>query len=249
MLRLKAHYQGEGNSSRRIYVAESMWRNLHYKSERALPFATFISKAQKMLNIYYKNNEPKSEGAQVRWLLDQIKDSSLQATIASLNIDVEKDPEHKIWDFQKCANHIASQIRKADPADTKMVSGVQVKPPSTRKGIQKDGEVFTGTYSPQEWRALSPEERSAVFTARSHKQGGVNQADRGKFSAHHQTKKFRTLAKRLKNQEKIIASLKRRSSTSDLEIDEQGDEEPANDAGNAFGGRAGKVNKKKQKLN
>jgi hypothetical protein len=97
LAKLMAHYyQGEGNSSRRIYIAEQMWKTLHYKNERALPFATFISKAQKMLNIYYKNDEPKTMGAQVRWLLDQVQEPSLQATVAGLTIDVEKDPDYKI---------------------------------------------------------------------------------------------------------------------------------------------------------
>jgi hypothetical protein len=31
LAKLMAHYQGEGNSLHRIYIAENMWRTLHYK--------------------------------------------------------------------------------------------------------------------------------------------------------------------------------------------------------------------------
>jgi hypothetical protein len=69
LAKLTTHYQGKENSSRRIYILENLWRTLHYKGERAMKFASFISKAQLMLNIFHKNNESKSMPAQVPWLL------------------------------------------------------------------------------------------------------------------------------------------------------------------------------------
>jgi hypothetical protein len=33
LAKLTAHYQGKGNLLRRIYIAENMWRTLHYKGE------------------------------------------------------------------------------------------------------------------------------------------------------------------------------------------------------------------------
>jgi hypothetical protein len=170
-LKLQAHYQGEGNSSRRIHEAEKLWNTLHYKNERALSFTTFLSKAQSMLNIYFRNDEPKPMAAQVRWLLDKVQDPTLIPTISSLTIDVEKDPHHRIWDFTKCANHIQSQIRKKSSTEhVKNVSGVNAKTSSGRNGIYKDGEVFTGTYSYDEWKALSNDDRSTVIKSRKEKQ-------------------------------------------------------------------------------
>jgi hypothetical protein len=49
---LRNHYQGEGNASRRIAEAERLRNNLHYKSERAMPFQTFLIKAQHMFNCF-----------------------------------------------------------------------------------------------------------------------------------------------------------------------------------------------------
>lgn len=243
LFKLMAHYQGEGNSSRRIHVAEQMWNTLHYRNERALAFATFISKAQKMMNIYFRNDEAKPMAAQVRWLLDRVQDPTLTATVASLNVDVEKDPQHLIWDFNKCANHIANQIRKKTSTENvKNISGVNAKTGSGRNGIYKDGEVYTGTYTGAEWQALSSEDRSTIIKARGSKKGAG-----GNGPAQKNTKKVKALTKKVKRQQKQIASLKKRAPADDSDEDSE-KEEPMNDAGNSFGGRAGKQNsKKKQK--
>ena len=39
---LRNHYGGEGNASRHIATAEKMRKTLHYKSERSMPFSTFL---------------------------------------------------------------------------------------------------------------------------------------------------------------------------------------------------------------
>ena len=39
---LHNHYGGEGNASRRIMMAEKLRETLHYKSERSMPFSTFL---------------------------------------------------------------------------------------------------------------------------------------------------------------------------------------------------------------
>ena len=172
-----------------------------------MKFASFISKAQLMLNIFHKNNESKSMPAQVRWLLDQVKDPLLQATVAGLNIDVEKDPNHAIWDFSKCANHIASQVRKSSPEDAKGISSVhQGASGGVRTGIHKDGEVFTGTCTSTEWQGLSSDERTSVIKARGAKKGGNHKGPAT-------SKKVKALTKQVKKQKKKIASLKKRAST------------------------------------
>ncbi len=248
-LKLQAHYQGEGNSSRRIHEAETLWKNLHYKNERALPFATFISKAQFMLNIYTRNDEHVKMSAQVRWLLDKVQDPVLTATIASLKLDVDKDPHHLIWDFTKCANHIQSQIRKPSSTEhSKNISSVNAKTSSGRNGIYKDGEVFTGTYKYDEWKALSNDDRSTVIKARNNNKGGGNGGGGAGGGPKNKNKKVKALTKKVKRQQKQIASLKKRKASSSDDSDEESEQdEPMNDAGNSFGGRAGKKNSKKKK--
>jgi DNA mismatch repair ATPase MutS len=238
LLKLSAHFQGKGNSSKSIHDAERLWDSLHYKNERALSFENFISKAQAMWNMFSINEETKSKSAQVRWLLNSIQDPTLVATIASLNVDVDKDPEK--WDFDTCANHIASQIRKhANTDKTKKISAVQGRPSGGRTGIYKDGEIFTGTYSATEWRALSNEDRATVLKARSNKKG-----DKGK-GMRPQSKKVQALQKKVLNQKKEIAALKKRAAPDEPDSESERDE-PQHDAGNSFGGRAGKASKKQK---
>ena len=61
MSALRTHYQGEGNTTRRITKAERLRDSLHYKNERVLPFAYYLSQMQKMLTLFEENEEPYSD--------------------------------------------------------------------------------------------------------------------------------------------------------------------------------------------
>jgi hypothetical protein len=73
MIVLRNHYSGEGNTSRRIAIAERTRDTLFYKSERSLSFSSFLDKIQKMFNIFDEENESISEAAKVRLLLKKIE--------------------------------------------------------------------------------------------------------------------------------------------------------------------------------
>jgi hypothetical protein len=66
MIVLRSHYSGEGNTSRRIAMAERIRDSLHYKNERAMPFSSFLDKMQKMFNIFEEMGEPLQEQAKYR---------------------------------------------------------------------------------------------------------------------------------------------------------------------------------------
>ena len=65
MQALRAHYRGEGNQTRRITEAEKLRDTVHYRSERAMPFSNFLSKVQRMFNLFYTHGEPYTEGAKL----------------------------------------------------------------------------------------------------------------------------------------------------------------------------------------
>ena len=69
---LYAHYQGAGNMTRRIREATCLRKTLHYKNERSLSFATFLSKVQHMFNPLEEEGEPLTEGAKFRFLMDKV---------------------------------------------------------------------------------------------------------------------------------------------------------------------------------
>jgi len=49
---LRRHFAGEGNATRNLAEAERLHESLHYKTERAMGFETFLTQCQKMFNIY-----------------------------------------------------------------------------------------------------------------------------------------------------------------------------------------------------
>lgn len=243
LAKLMAHYQGEGMASRRIHTAEQLWDTLHYKQEKSMKFSDFLSKAKLMLNIYEENKEAKPPAAQVRWLLDKISNPALTATVESLRTSIELDPV--TWTFNKCANHIASNIRTIAPGTVRSVSAVGSNGGTGRQGAYKDGAVFTGTYTGPEWQALSKEEKSLVFNARKTTQKGSGGKGPGQKP---NPKKVKALTKTVKSLKKQVSALKKRSNATPSDDSSSGSDEkdePMNDAGNAFGGRAGKKKKKK----
>ena len=80
----RAHYQGEGNTTRRIYEADRLCNSLHYKNERGLPFTSYLSKMQQMFTFFGYNKEPYSEAMKLRFLYDTIKHPQLMITVITL---------------------------------------------------------------------------------------------------------------------------------------------------------------------
>ena len=58
---LYAHYQGAGNTMRRIGEATCLRKTLHYKNEQLLSFATFLYKVQHMFSLFEEEWGPLTE--------------------------------------------------------------------------------------------------------------------------------------------------------------------------------------------
>ena len=81
---LYAHYQGAGNTTRRIVEAGRLQETLHYKNERSLSFSTFLAKVQHMFNLFEEEGEPMTEAAKLRFLLDKVNHSQLESNVSAL---------------------------------------------------------------------------------------------------------------------------------------------------------------------
>ena len=68
MLALRRHYQGEGDTTRRIGDATRIRESLHYRNERALPFASYLSKIQHIFTLFKENEETYSDAMICRLL-------------------------------------------------------------------------------------------------------------------------------------------------------------------------------------
>ena len=233
---LRSHYRGEGNQSRRITDAELMRDTLHYKSESAMPFATFLAKVQKMFNIYDQIGEPYSESAKLRFLFEKVQSPDLKHPLEAVRTVASMNPD--AFTFTSAANHLASSVK---PRSKRELSAVAFNDTTGEKAeIIRDGKIFTGFYP--NWRQLSRDDQKSVLAERDRLgKGGKGNKGEGKAT---QAKNWKKQVKGLK---KTIAALKRKApEASDDDEDKEG---PSNDAGNAFGGRTEKSKSKKKKQN
>lgn len=251
---LRAHYSGEGNTSRRIANAERIRDTLHYKNERAMPFSAFLDKLQKMFNIFEEEGEAMTEQAKVRMLLSKIEHPQLQDAIGALRVRASIEG----ITFTGCANHLSAQVSelpdnqvnrkvaaansersKTNPAPKRIRGGGTTT--GKRKGIKMpDGIIWTGFYS--DWEQLSREDRQTVMDARVE--------NKNKGTRKRQTSKVSTGSKKLKDIKLQMAELKRtlasiQSKQSSGTADDDGDDSDTPDnAGDSFGGRQKKKQKK-----
>jgi hypothetical protein len=84
MKALCAHFAREGNASHNVAEADRLQESLHYKSERAMAFETFLTQMQRMLNIYEKEGEPMPEDQKVRLLFKKVQHKDLDSAIKAL---------------------------------------------------------------------------------------------------------------------------------------------------------------------
>lgn len=243
MQALRAHYRGEGNQSRRVTDAEKLRDTVHYRSERAMPFQNFLTKSQRMFNLFEQVGEPYTEPAKLRFLLEKTQSTELATTVAAIRAAISLNQE--AYSFTSAANHLSAQIGTSTNSSARTVSAVN----ST---IMRDGKVHTGYYSSKQWNELSPDDKAAV-TAERAKQGIGKK--KGKNHGNALKAKVAALEKKLSTQKSTIASLKRTNEEDGTEGGSESDEatnpggNPANTAGNSFGGRSekAKANKKAKK--
>ena len=100
------HYGGEGNASRHITTAEKLRKTLHYKSERSMPFSTFLDHMQKMFNIFQEEGEELTKNAKVHELLKRVQNNQLQDTIKALGVRFDLDG----ISYTEAANHLTSAV-------------------------------------------------------------------------------------------------------------------------------------------
>ena len=252
MKALRDHYSGEGNTSRRIAVAERIRDTLHYKNERAMPFSGFLDKLQKMFNIFEEENEVISDQAKVRILLKKVEHPQLQDAIGALRVRATIGGGIT---FTECANHLSAQVselpdhqmtprkvsgtgsnRVGKSSDSKRIRGGNGSVSGKRNGIHMpDGSIWTGFYA--DWNQLSKEDRQTVIDTRvSNKAKGARKAS-----------EVGSASRNLKDIKQQVAELKRSLAaikTNHRDAGEATSPDAPDNAGDSFGGRQQKKQKK-----
>jgi len=250
MAALRDHFSGEGNATRRIAEADRLKDTLHYKNERSLPFETFLTKCQKMYNIYAQHGEIMTEDAKIRFLFKNIQHSGLDGAIEAMKAKITTEPSGTVT-YTTVANHISTAVSELPDylARNRRISGVNDGHNSN--GIyNSNGTINTGHHD--NWLQMSVEDRKKVNDERSRlglgarNQGGRGTGGRGRGRGRGQSRfgdpraqnQLTQLKKANAQHKRTIAGLKSEASGSEtpdatpMDIEE--------DAGNAFGGKSKK---------
>ena len=59
---------------------------IHYRNERSLSFTTFLAKMQHMFNLFEEENEPMTEAAKLRFLLEKVNHPQLKSDVSALRV-------------------------------------------------------------------------------------------------------------------------------------------------------------------
>ncbi len=245
---LQAQYSGEGNKSVRIKEAEVLRNSLHYKNERAMSFEKFLTNMQAMFTGFEDNDELLTDAQKIRLLFQKVQSPSLTQVKNALQVPYDLDKAGEVtYDF--LANSMAAEAASLpDHAPNRQASGVDRHPTpgsAPNSGIKgANGDIFTGFY--KNFQSLSDDEKQAIFDERKRlninpKKSCGNHSKKGQTSAIKVNKK--TLSKMTREISSMKARLKdvgksKKASSEDEDSDVQ------DNAGDQFGGRKKKKQKK-----
>ena len=246
MQALRDHFSGEGNATRRIAEADRMKKNLHYKNEKSLSFETFLTRCQKMFNIYEKQGEPMLEDAKVRFLFERTQHAGLQGHVQALKASITTGTAVP---YTTAANHLSTAVSELPDyvAAHRKVAGLTTGTGNDTGGggiYNADGSIAADKYIPN-WSDLSKEDRLKVMNER--KRLGIRLGKGGKGTTtpgKDKNKAFNKMKKQNKKFKRRIQALQSKLTNADEDDDD--DNEATDDAGDAFGGRR---SKKKSKNN
>ena len=252
MKALRDHFAGEGNATRTIADADRLKESLHYKSERALAFESFLTGCQKMFNIYEREGEPMAEDAKVRFLFKKVQHKDLLAAVEALQAQITAGSNIT---YTKAANHLSAKVSTLPEYLSKQRTIAGVAAGSTGDGdgdsgiYNADGSINTG-YIPN-WRSLSDADKDKVRQERKRLgikkpsgkwrkgsqggSGGDKQAD---------ANRIKQLVAQNKKYKRSIKAIKRRISKKGGTGSDDDDSDSDIDAGDQFGGKHSKKKKK-----
>ena len=236
IIALRNHFAGEGNATRQMAEADRLFASLHYKSERAMPFETFLTQCQKMYNIREKEGDPMNDGAKVRFLFQKVQHKDLQGAINALKA---QQTAGTIITYTMAANHLAVAVSELPEyiAKNRNVSTITTTNDEKTSIYDASGSIITGHYP--NWKSLSKADKSKVIAERKRLGISKGRNDRGHKDEKAAVNTVNQLKEQLKKYKRQVKALKRHAN------DDDGDTDVDVDAGDEFGGKAAKKKNKK----
>ena len=238
MKKLRDHFSGEGNTTRRIAEADRIKETLHYKNERSLPFEAFLTKCEKMYNIYAQHGEVMAEDAKIRFLFKKVQHSGLSSAIEAMKAKITTEAPGTVT-YSTVANHLSTAVSELPDyvARNRNVSGMTTGSTSI---YNADGTINTGHHP--NWLKLSSDDQKKVNDERSRL--GLGKNKNRKRSNKRSSSNAENTIKQLKAanalHKRTIASLKMET-TDNSESSPSGDTpDIEGDPSDAFGGKSKK---------
>ena len=233
-LALHAYMMGPGNVSRRVGTAEALRKNLRYKNERAMKFATFTSKLRTCYTTLDLEGRPVAEPAKIDDLLAKLEAPYLAAQKANLQAEHARGA----LEFEAALNVLASTVASSSEATSFTRSlgevGTEGKKPTKLRRLRGGGIDTEYTYSKKDFKNLSKSDLKALFEARdAKKEEKTSKRDIG------EVKISEIVAQAVQASVQAM-----QSQLGNKEVSFDASAKPADDAGMHFGGRAEKKAKK-----
>ena len=246
--KLRAHFAGEGNASRRIADAEALKDTLHYTNERAMPFETFLTKCEEMFQIFKEQGEEMTEDSRIRFLLKKVQHAALQGSVESLKAQISLSDPGTV-SYTTCANHLSKAVSDLPECRKggRNISSVQKNDEEVSGSIcRSDGTIKTGKFT--NWSDLTPSERAKVAAERK-RLGIPSPGGNGKGGKAGNLSKLNEFKKKANKYKRQAAALKKQvvkfNEDGKNNDDDDDDDTPEQDAGDQFGGRASKKGRKR----
>jgi hypothetical protein len=191
---LKQYYEGDSMNTRQKNAAYKAIQKANYQGPRRnFDFNTYVHIHQKAHQDLERYGEPVPELKKVRDFLEGITDSKCE----SIKLTVLASPLYK-EDFNTMVNYVSGAldlVHRNNPPSTRQISEVSTHDSNSHGGRSGGGRGFyrgggrvgyrgrrgggrgrgrnlARSYSPEEWQALSAEERQRVYQARENRRGG-----------------------------------------------------------------------------
>ena len=166
---MNEHYMGEGLIGSEKTKAYTTINNATYKGEsRHFNFESYINTLQNAFEILAEFGEPVAEAKKVSDFLDHI---SVNHPMVSTGIaQINSNPAYK-ENFTAASNYLAAIIKDHKPSvqrDVKSIKADKNKGNSNGNGKKKNSSNGENrTYSPSEWKKLTPEEKAEIRNRRA----------------------------------------------------------------------------------
>ena len=160
-------FSGEGNDTRRISEAERIRDTLVYKNERSLTFETFLTKCEKMYNIFETHGEMMEEDAKIRFIFKNIQHSGLGPDIAALKASITTSPAGSV-SYTIVCNHLSTSVSQLPEfvSQQRNVSAIgQTNETDGQLPQNADGSLKVDEWLPN-WHQLSKEDKQKIISER-----------------------------------------------------------------------------------